>query len=76
MVSESLRKLPNDWTGWDQIWYTSADSSGNGPRYARGHFRGFHGVNNSKVWIIYQTAGPIGTTFGTRLRIHREMDIG
>ena len=25
---------------------------------------------------IYQTAGPIGTKFGTRLRIHLGMDIG
>ena len=26
--------------------------------------------------IIYQTAGPIGTKLGTRLRIHLGMDIG
>ena len=24
--------LPNGWTDWHQIWYTSADSSGNGHR--------------------------------------------
>ena len=37
--------------------------------------RGVFGVKNSKVWIIYQMAGPIGTTFGTRLRIHLGMDM-
>ena len=35
------------------------------------------GVNkHSKVWGSYQTAGPIGTNLGTRLRIHLGMDIG
>ena len=34
------------------------------------------GVKNSKVWKIYQTVGPIGTKFGTRLQIHMGMDIG
>ena len=34
------------------------------------------GVKNSKVWKIYQTIGPIGTKFGTRLRILMGMDIG
>ena len=29
---KSLENLPNGWTDWDQIWYTSADSSGNGHR--------------------------------------------
>ena len=32
--------------------------------------------NSTKVWKIYQTDGPIGTKFGTRLRIHLGMDIG
>ena len=27
---KSLGKLSNSWTDWHQIWYTSADSSGNG----------------------------------------------
>ena len=30
--SKSLGRLSNDWTDWHQIWYTSADSSGNGHR--------------------------------------------
>ena len=25
-------KLPNGWTGWDQMWCTPVDSSGNGHR--------------------------------------------
>ena len=28
----SLGKLPNEWTDWHQIRYTSVDSSGNGHR--------------------------------------------
>ncbi len=35
---------------------------------------GFRGSQNAKVWKIYQTAGPIGTKFGTRLQIHMGMD--
>ena len=27
-----LENLPNGWTDWHQIWYTSADSNGNGHR--------------------------------------------
>ena len=50
---KSLEKLPNAWTGWDQIWYTSADSSGNGHRLKTislsipggGHFGGLSGQN-------------------------------
>ena len=30
--SKSLGRLSNGWTDWHQIWYTSADSSGNGHR--------------------------------------------
>ncbi len=30
--SKSFGRLSNDWTDWHQIWYTSADSSGNGHR--------------------------------------------
>ena len=30
--SKSHGRLSNDWTDWHQIWYTSADSSGNGHR--------------------------------------------
>ena len=59
------------------------NSSGNGHRLktisasiSQGTFWGVLGVKNSKVWKIYQTAGPIGTKFGTRLRIHLGMDIG
>ena len=29
---KSLENLPNYWTDWHQIWYTSADSSRNGHR--------------------------------------------
>ena len=77
-MQKSGKSIPNGWTDWHQICYTSADSSGNGhrlkqlaPRYTRGHFGGGGGlgVKNSKVWKIYQTVGPIGTEFGIRLQI-------
>ena len=29
---KSLENLPNGWTDWHQIYYTSADSTGNGHR--------------------------------------------
>ena len=82
---KSLENLPNGWNDWHQIWYTSADSSRNGhrlktitPRYTSlgGILEGVLGVKNSKVWKIYQTVGPIGTKFGTRLQIHMGMEIG
>ena len=38
-------RLSNGWTDWHQIWYTSADSSGNGHR---GHLGGFRGSNIQK----------------------------
>ena len=45
---KSLGKLSNNWTDWHQIWYTSADSSGNGhrlntirPSISQGAFWGF-----------------------------------
>ena len=36
---------------------------------------GFRGVKHSKVLRSCQTAGPIGTNFGSRVRIHLGMDI-
>ena len=39
-------------------------------------FRGLLGVTNQKVLGGCQTAGPIGTKFGRRLRIRLGMDIG
>ena len=45
---KSLGKLSNGCTDWHRIWYTSADSSGNGhrlntsrPTILQGHFEGF-----------------------------------
>ena len=46
------------------------------PRYPRGILGGFtKGVTNSNVWGSCQTARPIGTQFGTCLRIRLGMDI-
>ena len=47
----------------------------NAPRDIRGAL-GVLGVKHSKVWGICQTAGPIGTKFGSRLRIHLGIDTG
>ena len=53
---KSLGKLSNGCTDWHHIWYTSADSSGNGhrlntirPSIPQGHFGGFYGVTNSSL---------------------------
>ena len=124
--SKSLGRLSNDWTDWHQIWYTSADSSGNGHRlntirpstwgvrgsqiqksgedverlvrlasnlvhmcrfiwewiYAKqialrdtGGTWGVLGGQTFKSQGSCQTAGPIGTNFGSRLRIHLGMGI-
>ena len=52
---KSLRKLSNGCTDWHQIWYTSADSSGNGhrlntirPTMPQGHFGGLRGSQIQK----------------------------
>ena len=37
---------------------------------------GVLGVKNAKIWISYQTAGSIGTNFGTHVHIHLEMVMG
>ena len=80
---KSLENLPNTWTDWPQIWYTSADSSRNGhrlktisPSIHQGAFWWVLGVTHStKVRKMYQEAVPIGTKFVTSLRIHLGMDI-
>ena len=52
---KSLGKLSNGWTNWHQIWYTLADSSGNGhrpnticPAIPQGHFGFFLGGHKFK----------------------------
>ena len=85
---KSLGKLSNGWTDWHQMWYTCAYSSGNGYTPNKlsidtqgGNLGGFRGPNIQKSRSC-QTAGPIGTNFGSRLRIgtrlwiHLGMDIG
>ena len=69
---KSLGKLSNGWTDWPQIWDTSADPSGNGytpnklPLETQGGTWGVLGVKHSKVLGSCQTAGSIGTNFGSR----------
>ena len=54
--------------------HSSIDTSR--PTLPKGHFGVLLGVTNSNVLGSCQTAGPIGTNFGSRLRIHLGMDIG
>ena len=61
------------------MWHTCADSSGNGymPNQLNLKTHGGiwgGGVTNPKVLGGCQTTGPIGTKFGTRLRIRLGMD--
>ena len=60
-------RLSNGWTDCHQIWYTSADSSGNGLRLntIRPSTLGGGGVRGSQIKNQgkFQTACPIGTTF-------------
>ena len=62
--------------------HTSADPSGNGytpnklPLDTQGGTWGVLGVKHSNVCGSCQTAGPIGTNFGSRLWIHLGMDNG
>ena len=79
---KSLEKLSNGWTDWHQLWFTSVDSSGNGhslntsrPTIPQGAFWGFSGCHKFKCLGSCQTARPIGTKFGTCLRIRLGMDI-
>ena len=71
------------WSDRDQIWHTHADSPRKGsglnknlPRVTQGESGGVLGGQKLKMWEICQMAGPIGTKFGTHVRIHLGMDIG
>ena len=72
---KSMGKLSNGWTDWHLLWFTSADSSGNGPRLTtirptipQGHFGGhkFKSMGNlSNSWtdwhqIWYTSADSSG----------------
>ncbi len=77
-----LGKLSNGWTDWQQLWFTSADSSGNlhrlntiRPSISQGEFWGVLGGHKFKS-LGELPVGPIGTRIGTRLRIRIGMDIG
>ena len=41
-----------------------------------GAFGGVLGVRKYQIWNNYQTAGSIGTNFGTHVQIHLEMVMG
>ena len=76
---KSLGKLPNGCTDWHRMWYTSADSSGNGHRLNTIHPsipQGVLGGHKFKSLGKLSNNCPIGTKFGARLRIRLGMDIG
>ena len=68
-----MGKLPNGWTDWHQIRYTSVDSFGNGHRLQTirptipygGILGGFRGSTIQKPGKCGQTAGPIGNKLCT-----------
>ena len=73
-----LEKLSNGWTDWRQLWFTSANSSGNGyrlntsrPTIPQGAFWGVSGCHKFKCLGKLSN----GTKFGTCLRIRLGMDI-
>ena len=77
-----MRKLSNNWTDWHQIWYTSADSSGNGhrlntirPSISQGAFWGVLGGHKLKSLLKLSNGWTDGTEFGTHVQIHLGMDI-
>ena len=43
---KSLEKLSNGWTDWHQLWFTSADSSGNE------HYTKYKSPHNTPVGIL------------------------
>ena len=54
-----LGKLSNGWTNWQQLWFTSADSSGNGhrlntirPTVPQEHWGGGGGVRGSQIQMF------------------------
>ena len=64
---KSLEKLSNGLTDWHQLWFTSADSSGNGhrlntsrPTIPQGAFGGFRGsqiqMSGEAVKLLYRLA--------------------
>ncbi len=72
------------WSDRNHVWHTHADSPRKvvgkikfGPVCPRGHMGG-GGLRfrNLKMGEICQTAGQIGTKFGTHMRIHLETNIG
>ena len=68
VTNVSLGKLPNGWTDWHQIRYTSVDPSVNGHRLKTnrptiphgGIVGGFKGSTIQNPGKCGQTAGPIG----------------
>ena len=81
---KSPGKSANGWTDWHHIWYTSADSSGNGhtaklktfcPSIHQGAIGGGGGGLRSKKSGSCQTVELIGNKLGTRLQIHLGIDI-
>ena len=66
---------------WHQLWFTSADSSGNGHRLNTSHPSIPQGTfggrgHTFKSLGSCQTAAPVDTEFGTHRRIRLGMDIG
>ena len=73
-----MEKLPNSWTNWHQIRYTSVNSSGIGhrlKRYPRAAFWVFYGVNNSKDLEMWSN-GWTDWDFAHIMQMNLGMDTG
>ena len=73
-------KIDGNYESWKYMGQNTASdrlAPGRGPSFPhKGALGGFRWSNIQKFWRSCQTAGPIGTNFGSRLLIHLGMDIG
>ena len=74
---KSLGNLPNGWTNWHQIWYMSANSSGNGHRLnkispSRSHegiFCSFKGSNIKRLGKMAKRLDQLGPNCGPYIQM-------
>ena len=76
--SKSLGRLSNDWTDWHQIWYTSADSSGNGHRLntIRPSTLGGGGVRGSHIQKSDEHVKGLVRLASNLVHIHVQIHLG
>ena len=78
-LAQIREKLPNGWADWHQIWHTCAHSYWNGYTPSKLPLEIYMGgtwffLGGQQFKTILGSC-PIGTNFGSRLRVHLGMDI-